>query len=173
MLLLGLIFLLNLNLAYSITWYGNFAHFSSWDLRYSLHPQNRVVVIDPLGGGDMVLRVKYPVGSYSSTVPGGTAFYVYVFPNMTYGHASFEYDVLFPNDWEVKPVVMVVIVQTIVLVRGTCGDPVAVDTLIFIFPKVQHIYQNFVILLVIQNAVKNTGLVWLVRNILIKIDGLS
>ena len=34
------------------------------------------------------------------TVPGGTAYYVYLFRNISYGHAAFEYEVLFPADWD-------------------------------------------------------------------------
>lgn len=94
------ILLSNLSLALSITWVGDFSKFSSWNIQYSYLPENRQVVTDPKGGSEMVFRVKYPANHYSTTITGGTAFYVYPFPNITHGHAAFEYQVLFPASFD-------------------------------------------------------------------------
>lgn len=96
-----LILLLNLHFTLTIHWVGDFSQFSSWNIKFAYLTENRQIVKDPLGGTETVLKVKYPAGSYSTaTQKGGTGFFVYPFPNITTGHVSLEYDVLFPLDFE-------------------------------------------------------------------------
>lgn len=95
--------LLNIKLAYSLVWIGDFAKFSTWKIEHSYNDANRQVVNDPKGGNDKVLRVKYPAGSVSNKpglMKGGTGFYVYPFGGQQVLHAVFEYDVLFPKDFD-------------------------------------------------------------------------
>ena len=90
--------LLNIKLAYSLVWIGDFGKFSTWKIEHSYNDANRQVVNDPKGGNDKVLRVKYPAGSVSNKpglMKGGTGFYVYPFGGQQVLHAVFEYDVLF------------------------------------------------------------------------------
>ena len=96
-----LLLISNLSFIHSITWYGNFANFSSWPIKGSYLSENRQVVNDPKGGTDQVLKVTYPAGSYSKGVlKGGTGFWVYPFGNATVEHATIEYSVLFPNEFD-------------------------------------------------------------------------
>jgi hypothetical protein len=95
--------LLNLHVVYSLVWIGDFAKFSTWKIENSYNDGNRQVVNDPKGGNDKVLKVKYPAGSVSNRpglMKGGTGFYVYPFGTQKVSHAIFEYDVLFPKDFD-------------------------------------------------------------------------
>ena len=114
-------FICCLNYTNSLIWYGNFADFVNWNIKFSYLAENRQVVNDPLGGSDKVLKVKYPAGSYSThptqkgyfnnniianigikinILKGGTGFFIYPYENMTIDHASLEYEVLFPLDFD-------------------------------------------------------------------------
>jgi hypothetical protein len=78
-------------------WYGDFANFKQWNITSSIRENMREVVKDPLGSGDMVLKVLYPRGSYAGGLPGGTAF---VLKMQNTDHASLEYDLLFPQSFD-------------------------------------------------------------------------
>lgn len=92
---------LNLQLAYCISWFGNFTNFAQWNIKISNLAELRDIVKDPKGGSDMVLRVKYNAGSYwTSPIKGGTQFYVHPLETIVTGHVSFEFDVLFPADFD-------------------------------------------------------------------------
>ena len=96
-----LLLTLNLNLIYCATWFGNFSSFSSWNIRHSNLAEMRDIVNDPKGGPDKVLRVKYSAGSYwTSPSKGGTQFYIYPLENIVTGHVSFEFEVLFPSNFD-------------------------------------------------------------------------
>jgi hypothetical protein len=78
-------------------WFDDFAYFP-WNITGSTgYKPHREVVNDPLGGEDKVLRVFYPNGSLSSISRGGCNFYV---DKPKSEHASLEYEVLFPDDFE-------------------------------------------------------------------------
>ncbi len=96
-----LFLLINLKLTVGLTWFGNFSNFASWPIKTSYFSENRQIVNDPKGGFDKVLKVKYPAGSYSTgSVKGGTQFYVYPLENVATGHVAFEFEVLFPADFD-------------------------------------------------------------------------
>lgn len=95
-------FILGFGLSEALLWVGDFANFGSWPIGNSYLAENREVVNDPKGSGQKVLKVKYPAGSYSSLPgnKGGTGFFVWPFGTSIIQHASLEYEVLFPNEFD-------------------------------------------------------------------------
>ncbi|RNA06771.1 polysaccharide lyase family 14 [Brachionus plicatilis] len=88
--------------AEALLWVGDFANFNYWPIGNSYLADNREIVNDPKGSGKKALKVKYPAGSYSSLPgnKGGTGFFVWPFGTNIIQHATLEYEVLFPTDFD-------------------------------------------------------------------------
>ncbi|CAF0984409.1 unnamed protein product [Brachionus calyciflorus] len=100
--LLALLLAVTISSIESLIWVGDFANFASWPIGNPYLTENREIVNDPKGSGQKVLKVKYPAGSYSSLPgnKGGTGFFVWPFGTNIIQHATLEFEVLFPADWD-------------------------------------------------------------------------
>lgn len=87
-----------LQLIYSMTWYGNFENFpTGWKIGSISNSNLHSIVNDPLDASVKVLKIKHPKDSCSSAcgIPGGAGFTAKPFDSFNGNVSSLEYQVFF------------------------------------------------------------------------------